>query len=122
MRHHHLLNHAETGIPAHYHAFIEWISQETGMSDSLLHVHTGMLVLVVARLLTRRSLGTFVPLMWVTIAEMGNEVMDRLWFGNWNWPDTSSDIANTLFWPALISIAVRLRPMIDGRVRRRRGG
>ena len=98
-------------IPAYYHRFIDWIGDGTGLPDTLLHVHAGMAILVIARIATRRSLGSFVPLAIVALAEAGNEVMDRLHFGSWRWPDTTSDIVNTLFWPMVICVGVRLRPL-----------
>jgi len=52
-------------LPATYHACIEWIGDGTGLSDTILHIHAGMLVLVVARVIMRRSLGSFVPLLVV---------------------------------------------------------
>ena len=95
-----------------YHATILWIGDGTGLPDTILHIHAGMAVLLLARLITRRSLGTFVPLSAVAVAEAGNEIMDRLSFGAWRWADTATDIANTLFWPTVICLAVRLRPLI----------
>lgn len=104
-------------LPELYHHFILWIGDGTGLPDTLLHIHAGMLVLLVARVVSGRSLGSFVPLSVVALAEGANEVMDRLQFGSWRWPDTLSDLANTLFWPAIICLAVRLRPLVG----RRRG-
>lgn len=103
-------------IPASYHAFIEWLMAVTRLPDTVLHIHAGMGILVIGRLFSRRSLGTLVPLYAVVIAELGNEVMDRLYFGQWRWPDTLSDVANTLFWPAIICLAVRLRPLVIARI------
>lgn len=95
---------------------IDWIGDGTGLPDTILHIHAGMAVLLVARVVTGRSLGTFVPLTFVALAELANEILDRLQYGSWRWPDTSADIANTMFWPAVICIAVRVRPLV-GRAR-----
>lgn len=99
-------------IPALYTALIQWIGDGTGASDTILHIHAGMAVLLLARVVTRRSLGTWVPLSVVAAAELGNEVLDRLHYGSWRWNDTLADIVNTLFWPAVICLAVRLRPLV----------
>ena len=99
-------------IPALYHRFIGWIGDGTGLPDTLLHIHAGMLLLMLARLATRRSLGSFIPLSVVVAAEVGNEVLDRLHFHSWRWPDTIADAVNTLLWPTIICIGIRLRPMI----------
>lgn len=99
-------------VAEEYHRFIEWIGDGTGMSDTILHIHAGMAVLMVARLVTRRSFGTFIPFVAVVFAEGANEVLDRINFGSWRWDDTLNDIGNTLFWPLIISLGVRLRPLL----------
>lgn len=101
-------------LPKLYHAAIDWIGDGTGLPDTVLHIHAGMAVLLIARVMTRRSLGTLVPLSIVALAELGNELMDRLYFGSWRWPDTISDVIHTLFWPTVICLAVRFRPMRKG--------
>ena len=98
-------------LPALYHAIILWIGDGTGLPDSLLHIHAGMLILLLVRVVTGRSLGSFIPFFVVVTAELGNEIMDYLNYGI-RWIDTAVDIGNTLFWPFIISIAVRVRPMI----------
>ena len=102
-------------LSARYHALIDWIGDGTGLPDTILHIHAGMAVLLLARVVTRRSLGTLIPLCVVVVAEAGNEIMDRIYFGSWRWSDTLSDVANTLFWPAVICLAVRLRPLVQAR-------
>ena len=92
-----------------YHRLIVWIGDGTGASDSLLHVHAGMAVLFLARLVTRRSLATPVPFLVVCVAELANEVLDRIAFGAWRWEDTVLDIVNTLFWPFVLMVGLRLR-------------
>lgn len=100
------------GIADIYHRGIEWIGDGSGLSDTILHIHAGMAVLLLARVITRRSLGTFVPLGCVALAEFANELMDRLHFHAWRWPDTISDVIHTLFWPTVICLAVRIRPLL----------
>lgn len=94
-----------------YHDSINWIGDGTGLPDAILHIHAGLAVLLFVRLVTKRSLGTFIPFAIVVAAEFGNEVMDYLAYGM-RVADTLSDIANTFFWPFVISLGVRLRPMI----------
>lgn len=100
-----------TELARRYHAVILWLGEVTGQSDIVLHIHAGMAVFVLARLLTGRSFGTFVPFGFVLLAEVGNEVLDRLATGTWS-NDTGMDLVNTLFWPLAISVGVRWRPMI----------
>lgn len=108
-------------FPQIYHSWILWIGDGTGLPDAILHIHAGMAILLLMRLLSRRSLGTFVPFAAVVLGEFGNELLDYLTYGM-RWADTLADIGNTLFWPFVISLAVRLRPMTRKdllRVRRR---
>lgn len=100
-------------ISALYHSFILWIGDGTGLPDAVLHIHAGLIVMMAVRLISGRSLETFIPFMFVVLAEGANETMDYLAYGM-RWADTLSDIANTLFWPLSISLAVRLRPTACG--------
>lgn len=97
-------------IPGIYHDWIIWIGDGTGLPDSILHIHAGLTILLLVRLVSGRSLGTFIAFAVVVLAEFGNELLDYLNYGL-RVEDTLSDIANTLFWPFVISLAVRLRPM-----------
>ena len=99
-------------VPKLYHDMILWIGDGTGLPDAILHIHAGLAVLMVARIILGRSLGSFVPFGFVVLAETANELLDRLAFGAWRWPDTLADVGNTLFWPFVISLAVRTRPLI----------
>lgn len=85
------------------------IGDETGASDSLLHVHAGMAVLLIARILTGRSLATPIPFLIVCIAAVANEVLDRINHGVWRPLDTTLDLLNTLFWPFVLMIGLRTR-------------
>ncbi len=96
-------------IASAYGTFIQWIGDGTGAPDSLLHVHAGMTVLILTRVATGRSLSTPIPLAVVALAELANEILDRINHGSWLWPDTISDVINTLFWPTVIMIGLRLR-------------
>jgi len=64
--------------------------------------------LVLARLISRRAYGSFVPFLYVVLAEGANELLDYIAYG-WRPTDTYLDIANTFFWPLVISLADRLR-------------
>lgn len=96
-------------IPALYAQFIHAIGDGTGMADTVLHIHAGLAVMFLARIVTRRSLSTPIPLLVVVAAELGNEVLDRLHYGSWRPADTLADIVNTLFWPTILFLGLRLR-------------
>lgn len=101
-----------------YQRFILWIGEGTGLPDTVLHIHAGLAVLMIARVVTGRSLGSFVPWLVVLAAEAANEVMDRIIYDSWRWPDTINDVVHTMFWPTVICLGVRLRPLIATRGRR----
>jgi len=92
-----------------YHSVILAIGDDTGASDALLHVHAGLAIMLIARLITRKSLATPIPFLVVCVAELFNEVMDRLATGSWRPVDTSLDVINTLFWPFMLMIGLRIR-------------
>lgn len=98
-------------IAATYHRWILWIGDGTGLPDTILHIHAGLAILLAVRLLSGRSLATFIPFAVVLAAEIGNETMDYMVYGM-RWGDTLADLGNTLFWPFVISLGVRLRPMV----------
>ncbi len=98
-----------------YHRLIVWIGDGTGASDSLLHVHAGMFVLLVARVVTRRSLATPIPFAVVCVAEFANEIFDRVHNGTWLWQDTALDVLNTLFWPFVLMVGLRIRRARDSK-------
>lgn len=104
-------------LPKFYHQWIDWVGDGTGLPDTILHIHAGMALLMIARLITRRSFGTFIPWTVVAAGEAFNEIMDRLNYGSWRWDDTLVDVANTMFWPTVICLGVRLRPIIGKRAR-----
>ncbi|MDT7527403.1 hypothetical protein OVY29_01810 [Sphingopyxis sp. SE2] len=57
------------------------LGMSTGASDSLLHVHGGMVVLFLARIVTRRSLATWAPFLFVLAAAVAKEAADRVAHG-----------------------------------------
>ena len=91
-----------------YASVIQWIGDGTGAADTVLHIHAGMAVLFLARVVSRRSLATPLPLACVYLAEAANEIMDYFAHGR-VMPDTFSDIGNTVFWPTVLFIGLRIR-------------
>lgn len=89
------------------------LGEETGASDSLLHVHAGMAVLLLARIVSGRSLATPIPFLVVCVFAVGNEVLDRANYGLWRWPNTVGDILNTIFWPFILMVGLRVRRSRD---------
>ncbi|QIG81184.1 hypothetical protein G5C33_16310 [Sphingosinithalassobacter tenebrarum] len=86
-----------------YHGWIEWIINASQTMDKVWHIHAGLTILLLSRLLLRTPLRSFVPFGVVVVAELINELLDRIHFGQWRWEDTVSDAVFTLFWPLMIS-------------------
>ncbi len=85
------------------------LGMSTGASDSLLHVHGGMVILFLARVATRRSLATWTPFLFVLAAAIAKEIADRIAHGAWRMPDSAFDILNTIFWPFVLMVGLRWR-------------
>jgi hypothetical protein len=103
-----------------YHQVIDGIIAASGMSDKMLHMHVGMALYLGAQVAFRTRRGSIDALLVVVIAEVANEIMDRLFFGSWRWSDTLGDIGATLFWPAACVAVSRYRRRRWARAERRR--
>jgi len=42
------------------------------------------------------------PLAVAVVAELVNEVFDRLRTGSWRWRDTIQDVVNSILWPVVL--------------------
>ncbi|WP_257551011.1 hypothetical protein [Sphingopyxis sp. DBS4] len=103
---------------AQYHERIIWIGTTTGLPDAILHIHAGMFIFLAASLLTGRSFDRLLPLLTVILLAGGNECLDRIHLGNWNWPDTKSDLINTIAWPLAIYATAHLHRIIRSVLKR----
>jgi hypothetical protein len=92
-----------------YRPLSSHIGLETGAPDSLLHVHGGMAVLFLARIVTRRSLATWTPFLIVFAAALAKEAADWLAHGSLRMPDSAFDVLNTIFWPLMLMLGLRWR-------------
>lgn len=92
-----------------YRSITPTIGAETGASDSLLHVHAGMAILFAARLITRRSLATWLPVTIVLVVAILKELLDITVNGMAVLTDSLLDILNTVFWPAALMLGLRWR-------------
>lgn len=91
-----------------YAAMIDFLSGGGAVSDTVLHIHGGMIVLLAVRVLSGRSLGTPWPLTAVVFAALFKEFADYLAYDRIK-PDTWSDILNTVLWPCVLFLSLRLR-------------
>jgi hypothetical protein len=77
-------------------------------TDTVLHIDAGMAVPRLVRAATGRSLAVPWPLLAVYLAELVNEILDRVNHGQ-RMPDTTSDLLNTVFWPTVLFVGLRVR-------------
>lgn len=91
-----------------------------GASDDLLHLHAGLLILVVATVLFGRGVGSRLPIAMVYLLALVNESMDALCASpearGW---EPAVDVANTVLWPTLLFCLARrhrraIRPVKPG--------
>lgn len=95
-------------LPDTYAALKQGLSDATGASEDLLHVHFGLLIFVVAALLLRRRMHSNWPVGLVWAFALANEAVD--YFATGYQLDTSLlDILNTAVWPTVLHLVARRR-------------
>lgn len=84
------------------------------LSKDALHVHLGIGIYLVATLLLRRPLGSWLPWLIVLALELINEALDlahhlrRGGIEPAGLLDSVKDIINTMLWPTVLLIALRV--------------
>ncbi|KQM20920.1 hypothetical protein ASE73_15910 [Sphingomonas sp. Leaf24] len=102
-------------ISSEYASLVQWIRDNTDASDAVLHIHAGMIVLILARLVTRYPLSHPVPFIVVLVVAAANEVLNRLNFGSWRWSDTTVDFTCSVFWPAMLFVVLAMQQRVERR-------
>lgn len=92
-----------------FHNLKDGLLRLTGLSPEQLHIHLGLAIFLLAALLTKRGLGSRLPILIVVAAEVINEMLDRLLHGSWRLTNTGPDLANSLVWPLAIYLVARMR-------------
>jgi hypothetical protein len=90
-----------------YHAFAVRVEQIQVAPDKFIHVQVGLAIWCLSALVLRRSLRSPVPLAICILAEVANEVLDRMAAGSWKWGDTAGDALATWFWPVVLFAILR---------------
>ena len=105
-------------------AGMDWVSFKmdletlTGLEKDALHIYAAVLLQLAAALITRRTLGSWIPVVVVTAAAIVNEWVD-LSFSTWpdrgwQYRESIHDVVNTLLLPLLLLGLVRLIPRLFG--------
>lgn len=92
---------------AGYGAAKSWLSDHTGATEDLLHIHAGLLIFVVAALVLKKKMRSPVPLALVIVFALLNEVIDHLAGGPQRTLEPYVDFVNTVFWPTVLFLAAR---------------
>jgi hypothetical protein len=97
-----------------WHSGKVFIEHALEVSHDTLHVLAGMLVWLVAALLSRRPITSWHPWFWVLAFILWNETVD-LWIEPWpdagmQFGEIAKDVLLTMFLPTLLMFAARARP------------
>lgn len=95
-------------LPDTYAGWKRAMSDATGATEDLLHVHFGVLIFVVVAVLFRRRMHSWWPVAMVWAFALGNELVD-CFATDWRLDASSLDVLNTVFWPTILFLVARRR-------------
>ncbi|MXO67084.1 hypothetical protein [Altericroceibacterium endophyticum] len=99
-------------FPEHYQAAAQAVVALCPGPDKFAHMCAGLGIWLIAAILLRKPLHSPWPLAVVVAAEIANEYVDFLAYNSWRWNDTVFDALATLFWPAVLALALRKMPVL----------
>lgn len=91
-----------------YAAIKRAMSDATGATEDLLHVHFGLLIFIVVAVVFRRRLHSAWPVTIVWAFALANEAVDYFAEG-WVLVPSVLDVVNTVFWPTVLFLVARRR-------------
>jgi hypothetical protein len=87
------------------------LSQLLHLSRDALHVHFGLLIMLLAIVVLRKSPASVIPWLCVLVLELANEALDLLHdhqgLAHFSGLGTLKDIVNTMLWPTIILLLAR---------------
>jgi hypothetical protein len=92
---------------ASYDGYKRSLEEVSGASETLLHVHVGLLIFVLAALVTRRRMASAGPLAAVVALSLLNELIDYFGPSYSTYWSSAGDVINTVFWPAVLFLIAR---------------
>jgi cell shape-determining protein MreD len=96
-----------------YNALKTELSDLLGISKDALHIHLGLGIFLIAALVFRRSLASWVPWLVLLAFELVNELIDifHLHQGtiSFDFAGSLKDVLNTMFWPTVVLVVARWR-------------
>lgn len=95
-------------VPDQYAAIKRAMSEATGATEDLLHVHFGLLIFIFVAVVFRRRMHSAWPVAIVWVFALTNEAVDYFAAG-WVPGPSVLDVINTVFWPTLLFLVARRR-------------
>ena len=95
-------------LPDTYAGWKTAMSNATGATEDLLHVHFGVLIFVVVAVLFRRRMHSLWPVSMVWAFALVNELVDYFAL-EWRLDTSALDVLNTVFWPTILFLVARRR-------------
>jgi hypothetical protein len=95
-------------LPERYSALKMGMSEATGATEELLHVHFGLLIFVVVAVLFRRRMHSLWPVGTVWVFAVANEAVDYF-AADWVVDLSALDVLNTVLWPTVLFLVARRR-------------
>jgi hypothetical protein len=94
------------GFVANFEAVKNLVAPSGELGRTILHIHVGMAIYIVLRLVTRRRLSPLWALAGLALLEALNEITDlaATWpvLQEWQIRDTGQDVFNTMLWPCVL--------------------
>jgi len=95
-------------LPDTYAGWKTAMSDATGATEDLLHVHFGVLIFVVVAVAFRRRMHSWWPVSLVWAFALANELVD-CFAADWQADASALDVLNTVFWPTILFLVARRR-------------
>lgn len=87
-----------------YAAIKSYLSHLTHLSSDAIHLHVGLIVIVVACWARQPAKWIYRAMFFLVFLNLVNEALDLGRNGLSSWPLSVKDVINTLLWPTVISI------------------
>jgi uncharacterized membrane protein YqgA involved in biofilm formation len=83
-----------------------------GLQKDALHVYAGLTIFLVALSVLRSRPRSVIPLVAVALVAVLGEIVDARddvnSLGHWRWRASAHDLWNTLFWPSVLWVLLRI--------------
>jgi hypothetical protein len=100
------VNAAALEVCQQYKLLTDRVVELAGGADKLVHLNVGLILWVAAALILRRPLRSFIPLLFVILIQIGNEIIDYAVRQSWTLEDMLLDTLATIGWPMLLWAAL----------------